>query len=115
MSTPVTFAGSTPQNYHEGLGPMFFEPYARDTAARVALEGGGRLLEIAAGTGIVTRHLLTRLPEGGRLVATDLGEPMLEVARANIPPIRDSNGRSPTPARCRLPTTSSMASSASSG
>jgi SAM-dependent methyltransferase len=84
MSTPVIFTGSTPQNYHEGLGPMFFEPYARDTAARVTLERGGRLLEIAAGTGIVTRHLLTRLPEGGHLVATDLGEPMLEVARANI-------------------------------
>ena len=85
MSTQVTFAGSTPQNYHEGLGPMFFEPYARDTGARVALARGSRLLEIAAGTGIVTRHLLTRLPEGGHLVATDLGEPMLEVARANIP------------------------------
>jgi SAM-dependent methyltransferase len=84
MSTPVIFTGSTPQNYHEGLGPMFFEPYARDTAARVTLERGGRLLEIAAGTGIVTRHLLTRLPEGGHLVATDLGEPMLDVARANI-------------------------------
>ena len=85
MSTPVTFAGSTPQNYHEALGPMFFEPYARDTAARLALARGGKLLEVAAGTGIVTRHLLTRLPEGGHLVATDIGEPMLEVARASIP------------------------------
>ena len=84
MSTQVQFAGSTPQNYHEGLGPMFFEPYARDIAARVTLPSGGRLLELAAGTGIVTRQLLDRLPDGGHLVATDFGEPMLEVARATI-------------------------------
>ena len=84
----ITFAGSMPQHYHEGLGPMFFEPYARDVASRLTLSPGARVLELAAGTGIVTRHLLARLPDDGELVATDLGEPMLTVLRANVPPDR---------------------------
>jgi SAM-dependent methyltransferase len=86
MSAPIIFAGSTPQNYHDGLGPMFFEPYARDLAARITPASGSRLLELAAGTGIVTRHLLTRLPQNARLVATDLGDPMLDVARGTMSP-----------------------------
>ena len=81
----TTFAGSTPQHYHEGLGPMFFEPYARDTASRLQLPPGARVLEIAAGTGIVTRQLLGRLPVDGQLVATDIGEPMLAVLQTNVP------------------------------
>jgi ubiquinone/menaquinone biosynthesis C-methylase UbiE len=78
------FAGSTPQHYHQGLGPMFFEPYARDTASRLQLPPGARVLEIAAGTGIVTRHLLGGLPEDGQLVATDIGEPMLAVLQTSV-------------------------------
>ena len=86
MTAPITFAGSTPQNYHEGLGPLFFEPYARDLAGRLRLTPGARILEVAAGTGIVTRQLLGQLPEDGQLVATDIGEPMLAVLHANVPP-----------------------------
>jgi ubiquinone/menaquinone biosynthesis C-methylase UbiE len=86
MSEPsTTFAGSTPQNYHEGLGPMWFEPYARDLARRFTPPAGARVLEIAAGTGIVTRHLLSRLPADGHLTATDLGEAMLATGQARLP------------------------------
>jgi hypothetical protein len=49
MIESTRFGGTTPQNYHEGLGPMFFEPYARDLAARLTLPPGARVLEIAAG------------------------------------------------------------------
>jgi ubiquinone/menaquinone biosynthesis C-methylase UbiE len=64
------------------MGPVLFEPYARDLAAR--LGGARRVLEIAAGTGRVTRHLLAALPADGELVATDLNEPMIEQARKRI-------------------------------
>jgi len=86
MSEAPTFGGSTPQNYHEGLGPMFFEPYARDIAARLTLPRGARVLEIAAGTGIVTRQLLARLPDDGTLLATDAGEPMLAQGQGSVAP-----------------------------
>ncbi|HKB07582.1 MAG TPA: methyltransferase domain-containing protein [Candidatus Polarisedimenticolia bacterium] len=79
------FIGSIPENYDRHLGPVLFEPYARDLARRLDLKAGGRVLEIACGTGIVTRHLLDRLPPKGRLVATDLNEPMIQHARGKMP------------------------------
>lgn len=77
------FAGSIPAVYHQHLGPLFFEPYAEDLASRLTSRGSapGRVLEVAAGTGILTRHLRQRLPADTAIVATDLNEPMLEMAK----------------------------------
>lgn len=79
-----TFAGSIPALYDRYLGPMIFEPYALDLAARLADVQGGRLLEIAAGTGIVTRALARLLPQTVAIVATDLNQPMLDFAAAQF-------------------------------
>ena len=46
-------------------------------AARLDLEPGSSVLELACGTGILTRVLRDRLPKTIRLVATDLNEPMI--------------------------------------
>ncbi len=78
------FEGSIPENYDRYLGPVLFEPYARDLAARLDVKDGARVLEIACGTGIATRHLRGRLPAGARLTATDLNEPMLAHARRKL-------------------------------
>ena len=75
------FAGSIPDFYDRGMGPVLFEPYARLTAARVAAASPARVLETAAGTGLVTRRLRDALAADAELVATDLNAPMLEVAR----------------------------------
>jgi len=84
MSSEVTrFVGSIPDLYDRHLGPVLFEPYARDLAAR--LPSSARVvLELAAGTGRLTRQLLARLPEGAELVATDLNEAMIEIAMARL-------------------------------
>ncbi len=74
------FAGSIPAIYDELLGPLFFAPYAADLAERLRRVGARNVLEIAAGTGVVTRALSTSLP-AARIVATDLNEAMLGVAR----------------------------------
>jgi len=79
------FVGSIPENYDRHLGPVLFEPYARDLARRLEVKEGALVLEVACGTGIVTRHLIDRLPPRARLVATDLNEPMLEHARRKLP------------------------------
>jgi len=78
------FVGTIPENYDRGLGPHIFEGYADDLARRVADLNPDKLLELAAGTGIVTRRLLDALGEGSELLATDLNEPMLEVARTKF-------------------------------
>ncbi|AWL99550.1 class I SAM-dependent methyltransferase [Bradyrhizobium amphicarpaeae] len=78
--TDKVFAGSIPRIYDEYLVPMIFSVYAEDIAKRVASRVPAVLLEIAAGTGAVTRAVAAALPPGVRYVATDLNEPMLAVA-----------------------------------
>ncbi|HUK61494.1 MAG TPA: methyltransferase domain-containing protein [Stellaceae bacterium] len=75
-----TFTDAIAALYDRHLGPLLFAPYAADLAARVARLGGSRILETAAGTGIVTRALAAALPKGVEIVATDLNEPMLAYA-----------------------------------
>jgi ubiquinone/menaquinone biosynthesis C-methylase UbiE len=75
------FAGDIPANYDRGLGPLLFTDYAADLVHRAAPGEPSRVLEIAAGTGIVTRMLRDALPASTHLVASDLNPPMLEIAR----------------------------------
>lgn len=75
------FAGSIPALYERNLVPMIFAPYAADLVRRVAERKPRRILEIAAGTGVVTRALADTLPDAG-IVATDLNPAMLQQARA---------------------------------
>jgi SAM-dependent methyltransferase len=80
------FIGDVPGEYDLGLGPMIFMDYAEDMARRVAAAHPMRVLETAAGTGIVTRRLRDLLPTEARLTATDLNPPMLAVARGKFRP-----------------------------
>ncbi|MBR0851546.1 class I SAM-dependent methyltransferase [Bradyrhizobium diazoefficiens] len=79
-ATDKVFAGSVPKLYDEYLVPLIFSVYADDMARRVAALSPSTLLEIAAGTGAVTRAVAAALPADVRYVATDLNEPMLAVA-----------------------------------
>ena len=80
VATDKVFAGSIPEIYDRFLVPLIFEPYAIDLAATSAKAGPERVLEVAAGTGVLTRALAARLPAQTRLVATDLNPPMLDYA-----------------------------------
>jgi ubiquinone/menaquinone biosynthesis C-methylase UbiE len=74
------FAGSIPENYDRYLVPLIFQSYAEDMARRVAARSPKRVLEIAAGTGVVTRAMAATLPLDATYVATDLNQPMLDYA-----------------------------------
>jgi SAM-dependent methyltransferase len=85
VSNPETdkvFTGSIPKLYETYLVPLIFEPYAEDLVNRLASRSLTRVLEIAAGTGVVTRALASVLPESVSIVATDLNPSMLEQAAA---------------------------------
>jgi SAM-dependent methyltransferase len=85
-SNAAAFTGSIPENYDRGLGPVIFADYAADIARRAAALRPKRVLETAAGTGIVTRQLRDLLPADTHLTVTDLNPPMLEVARGKLRP-----------------------------
>jgi SAM-dependent methyltransferase len=76
------FAGSIPKIYESHLVPLIFEDYARDLARRLAARRLTRVLEVAAGTGVVTRALASTLPASAGIVATDLNQAMLDQAAA---------------------------------
>ncbi len=74
------FAGSIPENYDRYMVPLIFEAYAADLAQRAASLSPRAVLEIATGTGVVTRALAPRLSPQARYVATDLNQPMIDYA-----------------------------------
>lgn len=74
------FAGSIPEFYEKYLVPLIFQPYADEVAGRLVAEPPSALLEIAAGTGVLTRSLAKMLPASTSIVATDLNLPMLDLA-----------------------------------
>ena len=79
------FSGSIPENYDRHMVPLIFEPYAADMAGRVAALSPGAVLEIAAGSGVVTRALAPRLGRNASYIVTDLNEPMLDYAASRQP------------------------------
>ncbi len=78
------FAGSIPQNYDRYLVPILFQPFAESMAATAGNLNPKSVLELACGTGAVTRCLAEALPDEARLIATDLSQDMLEIARQNL-------------------------------
>ena len=88
-ATDTVFAGSIPAIYDQYMVPLIFAPYARLVAERAAEWQPRRILETAAGTGVVTEELHRVLPEA-EIVATDLTAPMLDQAarRMGAPNVR---------------------------
>ena len=87
MPTPnAAFVGSIPENYDRYLGPVLFDPYAADLASRLNVSTDASVLELACGTGIVTRRLRDRLGSEARLIATDLNDAMLSYAARKFKP-----------------------------
>jgi ubiquinone/menaquinone biosynthesis C-methylase UbiE len=86
LETDKLFAGSIPENYDRYMVPLIFAPYAADLAERAASLSPNAVLEIAAGTGVVTRALAPKLAPDARYTVTDLNQPMLDYAASQQPP-----------------------------
>jgi SAM-dependent methyltransferase len=96
------FAGLDLEHYDAILGPAQLEPIASELSTRLAPDPGGDVLELACGTGILTRQLRRRLHGARRVVATDLSPAMVEFAQHKLGS-RASSGARPTSRRCPLP------------
>ena len=83
MTETDVFKHSTPELYDRYMGPLLFEPYARYVAERVAPLRPERILETAAGTGVVTRAVLEAVPEA-QIVATDINPGVVKFAAQHL-------------------------------
>lgn len=81
---PSDSARQSAVRYDEFLGPMFFEPYAIEVAERIDPSSVTVALEVAAGTGRVTRHIRKRIPASANLTASDISDDMLAVAKEKL-------------------------------
>jgi ubiquinone/menaquinone biosynthesis C-methylase UbiE len=86
LETDNLFAGSIPENYDRYMVPLIFEPFTADLAQRAASLSPSAVLETAAGTGVVTRALASKLPPGASYIVTDLNQPMLDYAASRQAP-----------------------------
>ncbi len=84
MNEVATFVGTVPDFYERFLGPVMFRGPAARMAQKVSALKPGKVLETAAGTGIVTRAMLDQLPEDVLVAATDLSQDMLDCAARQI-------------------------------
>jgi SAM-dependent methyltransferase len=84
VDTARNFGGSIPEYYDSIMGPAQFEPFGADLVRRLPRDPGGDVLEIACGSGRVTRHLRERLDPKVRLVASDISGAMLAYARRKV-------------------------------
>ncbi|HEX2628683.1 MAG TPA: methyltransferase domain-containing protein [Chitinophagaceae bacterium] len=80
----VDISGNSAADYDQFFGPLFFEPYAIEIAKRIDPAPVSIALEIASGTGRVTRHIRERLPASAKLIASDIDDDMLAQAKKKL-------------------------------
>ena len=89
-STPTvsfeTYGGSAPENYKRYFVPAIGAPLATDLIDIAALRAGERVLDVACGTGIVTRLAAAKVGASGTVAGLDINPGMLAVARLATPP-----------------------------
>lgn len=78
----TVFDGSVPEFYDRHLVPLIFEPYAADMVARLTETDPHSVLEVAAGSGVVTRAMAAGLENAVSITASDLNQPMLDYAES---------------------------------
>jgi SAM-dependent methyltransferase len=84
MSTDSQWLAAMPQAYDDCLGPALFAPFARHVAGIAAALRPSSVLELAAGTGILTAELVCVLPDA-RITATDLNAAMVSWGASHVP------------------------------
>jgi ubiquinone/menaquinone biosynthesis C-methylase UbiE len=73
---------AVPREYDDVLVPRLFEPWAALLLDDCRLQKSAVVLDVATGPGTMARLAAKRIGRGGRVVATDISRPMLDVARS---------------------------------
>jgi len=68
------------QKYDNHSVPAMFGPLARATLEKMSLPESAHIIDVACGTGALTREIASSLLGSGRIVGADLNETMIELA-----------------------------------
>ncbi|HEX2332298.1 MAG TPA: methyltransferase domain-containing protein [Burkholderiales bacterium] len=98
---PADFGGSIPEFYDRIMGPAHFDVFGAELARRLPARPPGDVLEVACGTGLVTRHLRERASPDVKVVASDISRAMLDYARGKLAAARGVEWREAD--ACKLP------------
>lgn len=85
MATHPPITGTPAEIYEQHMVPAIFARWAPDLVEAAAVRSGDRALDVACGTGAVTRHLAERVGPAGTVVSLDINPGMLAVARTVVP------------------------------
>jgi ubiquinone/menaquinone biosynthesis C-methylase UbiE len=80
------YSGTGPENYQRYFVPTIGRPLADDLIEVAGLRQGERVLDVACGTGVVTRLAADRVCPKGSVAGLDVNPGMLKVARVETPP-----------------------------
>jgi ubiquinone/menaquinone biosynthesis C-methylase UbiE len=81
-----SFGGTPAENYQRYFVPSIGGPVAEDLIGVAGLRPGQRVLDVACGTGVVTRFAAERVGAAGAVAGLDVNPGMLAVARSLTPP-----------------------------
>lgn len=82
QQTPAAFSGNIPMYYDTYLGPLFFEPFAQHIAGRISQLSPSNILELASGTGRLTRLLPAAAARNASIIASDINPAMINYGRS---------------------------------
>ena len=80
-----SYGGTAAENYQRFFVPSIGGPVAEDLIEAARLQPGERVLDVACGTGVVTRLAAERVGAAGLLAGLDVNPGMLAVARSETP------------------------------
>ena len=83
----LAYGGSAPEAYERYFVPAIGGPFAHDLIGEAALRPGERVLDVACGTGVVSRLAAERVGADGSVAGLDLSPAMLGVARTVPAPV----------------------------
>ena len=84
-ASAVRYSGNAPENYEKYFVPAIAAPIAQDLMEAASIQPGERVLDVACGTGVVTRMAAERAGNNGQVAGLDLSPAMLAVARSRTP------------------------------